>query len=333
MIKIGTKDVDKLYFGQAGVDKLYLGNTEIYSSAPAGHKCTITGLGNQDPATVTFQRDEGFPTTFEEVNVNGNIFIKFPKFYRKVESVVDGQITSFSIADAKLDNSYELYPCFKKYNGLVETGQEADYVLIGKYCCSSSSVANSVNATYVTQWLETGRTNARALGSGYQLYDWKLQKLFVDLSLAVSQRFNFNSGQTITEYLGVNHLDETIWIDGVVQHNDGNWGISYDPSKYVSSSTPTTDGYTEAGYKHPTSGSYCIKKLGYNISNPFFNYPEEQTGDENYGQYYCDRYYALSDSLPVRSNVGYADAFYGIFYAYANYYWSRSAGVRLCYIP
>ena len=289
---------------------------------------TVTGLGNEDPTTVTFtESDATFDWTFPEVtDANNNVFIKIPTMYRKVETVVDGQITSFSISDQQADNTYEPYPCFVDGNSVLP------YVLIGKYCCSSTSVANSVNATYASQTLATGRTNARALGTGYQLYDWQLQKLFVDLALMKSQKVNFQDGSTtISEYLGIAQLDQICWVDGICQNTD-TWYACNDPTKYASNPSSSQDGYSSLSYGAPTASNE-IKALGYDSNNPFVNFPSAVVSNSSMNTYYCDKYYYSSGSHPVLSYVGHAAAYCGLWTCDAHRDLSASYGVRLCYRP
>ena len=287
----------------------------------------VTGLGNSDPTTVSFTTEgETFNWNFDEVTVNGNIFIKIPTVYRKILATSNNQITSCALSDVEADSGYKPYPCF------VNGSSVLPYVLIGKYCSSSTTTMNSVNATQATQTLENGRTNARALGTGYQLYDWQFQKLFVDLALCHKQNVNFNSGTTINEYLGVAHLANSIWVDGIY-HNNTTWYASDDPSKYVSnpSSHPPT-GYYSLSYSCPTS-NYEVQTLGYDTNHPFVNYPSSVINNTSYNTYYCDRHYYSTGSHPVYSYVGYANALNGLWYCGASGSWAYTVGVRLCYKP
>ena len=289
---------------------------------------TVDNLGSENPTNVTFTEEGEFDWDFGDVtDEHDNIFVQIPTIYRKINSIADGQITSFTISDKKIDNTYEPYPCFLDGNGNV-----LPYVLIGKYCCSSTSVANSVNANYASQSLATGRTNARALGTGYQLYDWQMQKLFVDLAMCHKKNVNFNSGQTIQNYLGIYHLQNNIWVDGFY-HNNDIWYAALNPADYVSNpnSHPPT-GYTAAGYACPTAQGQCVSKLGYDANNPFFNQPVECNGTQ-YTKWYCDQFYYGSGSHPVYSDVGSALAYYGLWYANALNSWTTSLGVRLCKKP
>lgn len=142
----------------SGIQSIFSGNNKVYSSAPTPVLyCTVSGLGSENPTDVVFSNNTIKNWTPEEVTISGNVFVKFPKMYRKILTSSNGQITSFKISNVKEDDNFQVYPCFLKEDGITEM----DYILIGKYMCSSNSVANSVNATYVTQTLDVGRTNAK----------------------------------------------------------------------------------------------------------------------------------------------------------------------------
>lgn len=291
---------------------------------------TVDNLGSENPTNVTFTEEGEFDWDFGDVtDEHDNIFVQIPTIYRKINSIADGQITSFTISDKKIDNTYEPYPCFLDGNGNV-----LPYVLIGKYCCSSTSVANSVNATKANQTLQQGRTNARALGTGYQLYDWQMQKLFVDLAMCHKKTVNFNSGTSITNYLGIYHLDQEIWVDGFY-HNSETWYAALNPADYVSNpGTHPPTGYTAASFGCPTgTGGQNVKTLGYDANSPFFNQPSEQTTATTYTVYYCDGFYYGTGSHPVTSVVGYRYAYFGLWFCFAHYSWTNSNGVRLCKKP
>lgn len=307
------------------LDDLFLTRYLSGEEQPTAASITVTGLGNEDPTTVTFTEEGTFNWDFEEVTIDGNIFVKIPTMYRKINSIADGQITSFTISDKKINNTYDPYPCFLDGNGNV-----LPYVLIGKYCCSSDSVANSVATTNpVGQSLQTGRTNARALGTGYQLYDWQMQKLFVDLAMCHKKSVKFIGAGN---YFGIYNLTWDIWVDGFY-HNNETWYAALDPADYVSdpNSHPPT-GYTAAGYACPIITQGCISKLGYDANNPFFNQPVECDGRQ-YTRWYCDQFYGGdSGSHPVLSNLGDADGD-GLWYTNIVYLWTSSRAVRLCYRP
>ena len=136
-------------------------------------KATVSNFGGENPSYVTFNVPaSNVAKPWSETTVNGDVFIKFNKMYKKIVTTADNQITAFEIANAKLDNDYKLYPCF-----IDENSNELDYILVGKYMSKSSTTCNSVSSgSTANQTLSNGRTRARARGTGYQLMDWRIQR-------------------------------------------------------------------------------------------------------------------------------------------------------------
>ena len=302
-------------------------DTTYYAIFVQAQVATVTGLGNSDPATVTFTRDANFPTTFETwTDGNNNVFVKIPTMYRKVLASSNGQITSFAIATGKVDEHYEVYPIFKDGNNILP------YVCIGVYCYSDTTYASSSVSGDAVVAIGDARTMARAVGTGYQQYDLHFQKLFQDLALVISQTVNFNTGTTIENYMGIHNLDGYIWVDGIAGTGSA-WVASDDPTKYADSPTSSTDGYYQLGYAQPTTSSSEIQALGYDTNHPFVNYPKTVTSNSSYNTYYCDGYYYNSGSHPVYSNVGRAYAYGGLWLCYASRSWTDTSRARLCYRP
>ena len=310
-------------------------NTVSCTVAPAitAISCTVSGLGSASPSDVVFTKDANFTKAglgIEDVTLNGNVFVKIPKLYRKVNSVSDGQITSFTIATAKVDNDYYPYPCF-----VDENGNELDYVLIGKYFNKNSSGMNSVaSGSSVSQTLATARPYAQALGTGYQLYDWMMMRLWQDLIICIMETVDTNNGSGLqTDALGISWETAGFWVDGVIKGTTNKWWICEKPTSYVSLSSTSgripTD-YVATNYSAPTSGNY-VSKLGYDSSNPFANFVAGASGSTT--TYYCDYYYYASGSRPFISSVGNAHANYGAFSSSGSSVWSASYCVRLCYRP
>lgn len=316
----GQVDVSFPYTVTQNVNLYAVWNTVIQ------YKSTITNLGSSSPASVAFSTNANLQNWVpEEVTIGSDIFIKFPTFYRKVTATSSGQITGFIISSWKEDNDFKPYSCF-----IDESGNVLPYILIGKYMMSSTSVANSVNATYKTMTLATGRNLAQLKGTGYQLYDWQIHKLFQDLVIAQKLTVDTNSGTGFESILNIAHQKNGFLIDGVAR--DGTtWVFSYKPSKYTTNPTATTTDYVTASYTAPSGGGN-ITKLGYDENNPFFSYPNTASGS-SYTQYYCDNYSYASGNHPVRCYVGYTNADVGVFYCVSSDDWSFSFGVRLCYRP
>ena len=309
-------------------------DTTITAHFVAGETCTVAGLGSSSPSSVTFTKSAGWSDTYEKVTINGNTFIKFPTMWRKVNNVSNNQITSFTIATAQIDNTYEVYPCFLKEDGV----SIMPYVLMGVSCSNSNTVCNSVDG-YTgssTQTIDVGRNNARSLGDGYQIMDWMIFDLWQDLLICKMETINTNSGSGITtDSLGIYWGSNYPWIDGITHNgSDKTFLFSYKPSKYVNQATVSTDGYQSCGYTYSGTSGQEISKLGYNATHPFFNYPTATTSNSSYNSYYCDAFYfGTSGTNPVSSSVGNATANNGAFRCDAVDGWSGTYGVRLCYRP
>lgn len=293
---------------------------------------TVTGLGNSDPTTVTFDVPSDFKfTDGEYTDESGNVFVKIPKMYRKVNTVSNGQITSFSISNVKVDDNYKIYPVFLAEDGVIEL----DWVGIGKYMSKNSDKVDSVVSGTVTKMtLGNARTNIKNNYSygKYQLYDWMFHKLWQDLIICKMQTINTNSGSGITtDQLGIYWGNFEQWIDGF-GHEDTYVYLCDKPSKYVDSPTASTDGYFTTNYRIPTTSGQEVQKLGYDEMHPFVTLPVATTRNSSYNTYYCDYYYYGSGNRSFYCSVGNAVASYGAF-GLGGVDWSVTDGVRLCYRP
>lgn len=297
-------------------------------------KASVSNLGAEDSNTVVFNTPaDSVPKPWSEVEFNGDVFIKFPKMYKKIVTVTGKQITAFEIANAKLDDDYKLYPCF-----IDESGNELDYILVGKYVSKSSDTCNSVVAgDPVNQTIVNGREKARARGTGYQLMDWRIQRLWQDLIICAMKTVNTNSGSGITtDDLGLYWGSVAQWVDGFCRI-DGKWIYSNSPSKYIDSPTEMSDGYEAiSGYTAPTNQyNIEISKLGYDPIQPFFNYPSSVWANSSYNTYYCNAYYSRhAGNTPIATMVGITTKNGGAFNCYGGWDWSwNEYNVRLCYRP
>ena len=310
----------------------------VVDTTPVGSaiSCQVSGLGSENTSNVSFIKDADFTLAglgITEETLNGNVFIKIPTMYRKIVSTNDDQITSFIISNSQVDATYYPYPCF-----VDESGNTLPYIMIGKYQNKNSSGINSVaSGSETTQDLATARTYARALGTGYQLFDWMIQRLWQDLLICFMETIDTNSGSGIdTDALGINwnYSSSGMWVDGIIRGTTNYWWVSYKPSAYVSLSS-TSDGiptnYVATNYMSPTSSGNIVK-LGYDASQPFANYCSSASGS-TYTTYYCDRFYTSSGSRPFYSRVGRSLANLGAFYSLVNSDWSYANWVRLCYRP
>ncbi len=297
-------------------------------------RASASNLGAEDPTAVVFNTPaDNVPKPWSEVEFNGDVFIKFPKMYRKIVTITDSQITAFEIANKKIDSDYKLYPCF-----IDENGSELDYILMGKYETKSDTTCNSVETgSVVPQTISNGREKAKSRGAGYQIMDWRIQRLWQDLVICVAKKIKINNGYPSglpIDAIGI-HWDGNQWIDGFCCNN-ATWLYSNTPSKYVDAPTVNTESYSEiSGYAASASGSKSIKKLGYDSTQPFFNYPSEAITGSTFTTYYCDAFarYNMTKNNPISTNVSNAIAGVGAFRCDGYFDWSNTSNVRLCYRP
>ena len=337
--QISGKAFTGWYSGSTKINFPYTpsGDVTLIAGLVEAETCTISGLGSSSPSSVIFTKSSGWSDTYETIEKAGDTFKKFPTMWRKVNTTASNQITSITIATAQIDSSYEVYPCF-----LAEDGTTVlPYVLMGVSCSNANNTCNSI-AGYtgsVSVLIGTGRTNARNRGTGYQIMDWMIFKLWQDLLICAMETINTNSGSGITtDALGIYWGSNVPWVDGVARNASAKWVFSYKPTSYVDSPTASTTDYIQASYSTPTISSttsgYNITKLGYDSSNHFFNYPSESSQNASYDTYYCDAFYGSTDgNYPGFSYVGIDDANDGAFRCNASGSWTNSFGVRLCYRP
>ena len=302
----------------SGTIETYNGETEDVAPGWIG---TVANLGTESPTAVTFTKSADFPTTWETVTQDSVEFVKIPKMYKKINTVVDNQITGYSISNAALDSEYKVYPCF-----LDESGNELDYILIAK------------SISYASTTITNARTQARAKGTGYMIMDWQIKRLWEDLIILLYETVNINrGGRVATDLLGLSWGSLWQWVDGIAK--DGTTWVACDkPSKYVNTATSSTDGYYAVSYSAPTTSNE-IQKLGYDSNHPFVNMPSAVVSNASYDTYYCDYYRYGSGNLPVYCYVVYVDGdddTDGAFDCYTRYAWSDAplyGGSRLCYRP
>ena len=290
---------------------------------------SVKNLGSKDPKNVEIIWWDDFDDWFRTVeDEHGNEFVCFPKMYRRIDKIQDGQITDFTMSFTKEDENFEPYSVFVRPDG-----SEMPYVLIGKYLSGGYDVCESKKKYPVWQTIGNARDHARALGKGYQLYDWQFQKLFQDLALVAAETVDFQNGsETIAEYLGVHQLDWGCWVDGVAADN-GKWLIASDPAYYISHPTEQSEGYKAVYTCQDQTG--VVMTLGFNEQNPFFNYPVKTEYNNAYrsNTYYCDMYHHAYGNRPVYSDVGRAYSNSGLFYCDVDINWVSTGGVRICYRP
>lgn len=337
-IKYRELDISKMYWGDQEVSKIYYGNTLIYEAGgeAGGETCVVSGLGSSSPSSVSFTKSSGFTKAglgIEEIIYNGDTFIKIPTMYRKINDISNGQITSYTISNVALDSDFQAYSCFYDSNNVL-----LPYILIGKYYnTSSNSCVSKSNTTPVSLDLNTGRTYAKNRGTGYQLYDWQIHRLWQDLITCFKESVNTNSGTAWTkDELGIIWNKTTSFLDGIMIGKSGYLWFCSNPNYYVGSSGDTSNMpsfYQAAWFRSPKSGE--IMALSYYANNPFFNFPSSTTSNSSYDTYYCDQYNPVNDSTrDIGIEPGNAASSYGCYGMRLRLIGVVSSyAVRLCYRP
>ena len=337
LIYNGT-NVDNVIYNGTKLNKIIYNGTVVFEKTTA-QIWGVSGLGNSDPAltrtfdnvgktysinsragTITTDFDTEF--NFETVVQNGNTMIKIPTFYKRFDTITNGQITAFSISKSKVNDDFKPYPCFVKQDGTV-----MDYILVSKgKATGTSSKATCVSGSSPLTGLTRAqmRTAARANGTGWQQFDWMVLQLLRDLFCVVFATTNsqliflgrttgFSEAATVggtwnistpcgwntttmqNRFFGIEDVFGNVfdWCDGVTFSGSTIYStVNYN---YF---TDGTSNMVNSGSR-ATSNGY-ISALTYNTAQPFLNYPSAASGDET--QYYCD--YEWHSSSGVVLGVG-----------------------------
>ena len=362
--------LDKVTFKRAGHEAV-----TVFEKAAPAQIWGVSGLGNSDPAltrtfdnvgkTYSINSSAGTITTdfdtefnFETVVQDGNTMIKIPAFYKRFDTITNGQITAFSISKTKVNDDFVPYPCFVKQDG---SGDIMDYILVSKgKATGTSSKATCVSGSspLVNVTRAQMRTAARANGAGWQQFDWMVLQLLRDLfcvvfattdsQLIFTGRTNASAAATvggtwnISTPCGWNTTTMQNRFFGIedVFGNVNDWcdGVTFSSSSIYSTVdynhfTDSTNNMVNSGSR-ATSGDF-ISALTYNAAQPFLNYPSAASGGET--QYYCDYEWYNSSGvvLSVGGGWGYG-ANAGLWYSNGGNYASVSVpdiGGRLVYRP
>lgn len=258
---------------------------------------TLTGTKSNGTYKTAFDDIFYFPRVYQD----GNVFVKIPKFYKKITQITDGQITAFEMSRYKINDDYKPYPCFIKPDMT-----ESDYVLYGAY----KGYSDGTKLTSVSDKAATAsvniinfRTQAKANGDGYALTDVWTRQLMIDLfevtfhTCRYQDIFNGKSGSSMNtgfsnastakcsvidsriNFFGIEDLILNNWefLDGFTLYN-GKGYVCYDYTKYICDDITN---YSLVSSTLPTAANGYIVKLGYDSSNPFINLPTAFGGTDS----------------------------------------------------
>ena len=292
----------------------------------------------------------------------GDVMVKIPKFY--FQRYREGNIEHIRIANKKT-TGFDLHPAFN------HAGVEVDYIYVGAYKTSSNNKSVSGARPTVEQTRATFRTNAKAKGTGWSLWDVAalsaIQMLMLvefatnNMQSAIGRgycdktsggaRINTGSTNSVANltgrpagtdgkvdvvWRGIEGLWGNIWewVDGV-NWNGGTYYVCNDPSKYADN---TATNYTALSFKGSTNwnGSY-ITKEGLDTGNNEHVMLPAAAGSGSESTYDCDTC-TSSTGWKVFDHGGYwgDGSGCGLFTAGLNAASSSSSeddGSRLLYIP
>lgn len=318
---------------------------------------------------VTLVYNNGWKTS-DGSSYSGNVFRKIKKFYKQL--VLDGTTRQgFKIA-VGYDTCPDGFYCPRYFKD--DDDNEIDYALIGVYKgnVSSSKLRSVSSATMTGDFTLTNFTtygrNSSSNGINTFAKTWQMNQLINDLFMIFFATRNTETvfGQTWRSYGFTTGVNDTLrsscqhykasstskapmflGIEDVIGNGfEGISNVTFDSAtiyysrhqtdiSYPSSSASSLTSARTCSYTRPTSSDYIIS-MGYDSSEPDFEYCNSAGSTGGQSSYYCDCAYYASDNRTFWSgSIGY-DAEFGLFCAtgvngLSNYY--ESFGTRLYGIP
>lgn len=290
----------------------------------------------------------------------GDVMVKIPKFwFRRYR---DGNIEHIKIADKAADG-FTLHPAFN------HAGVEKDYLYVGAYNTSSDNKSVSGASLTVSQTRATYRTNAKAKGTGWGLFDIAalsaIQMLILvefatnDVQTAIGRGYcddndgtmNTGScdsvpnltgrpagtdGKTGVVWRGLENFwgNSSDFVDGV-NVKDGKYYVCNDQSKYADD---TATGYEELSFTGATnwSSSY-ITEEGLDTGNNSHVMIPSAAGNGSATTYQCDATWSKTGWTTFRSSgnfyFGYPDGLFTAVMTHSSSGADLSSGSRMIYIP
>ena len=236
-MNIALKDIDSVDFNGTDIDVVHFNGSEVWRKKAAATVVTrqvdftnntspvspsaadlaaspvysgITRCNVADDGTIIANYGE---TGYTEDGSNGQIMVKVPKFYYKLDangasSGGNIEVGQWYISETQLDSSYKLHPAF-----INASGNEVDYFLIGAFentFQNGSSYTATYNSSYKMASVGSnggtqikpgysfrrsqGRSTASARGTGwYQIGFKQIQAV----QMLIGVEFGYNSQNTV----------------------------------------------------------------------------------------------------------------------------------------
>lgn len=342
--------------------KIY-GISRPISSTSTAWTRTDDAVGKSATASVgTVSGNSDFDSCYpwsemkRETLSTGDVMVKIPKFWFKRE--ITNGTEYIKIAD-KPTTGFFLHPAFT-HNGTTQ-----EYIYVGAYETGSGNVSKKGVSPLVNKTRAQFRSEAKAKGSGWSLFDFS-SKMAVDMlyliefadnnsQARVGRGYCDNNSSAITTgscdsvpnltgrpagtdgktgvvYRGIENYWGNIWefFDGL-NINSGTPYICNNQSSYADD---TSSGYTRLSISDSTSNGY-ISAEGYDANNPAYMIPTAVSGSETTG--FADYYYYDSGwRVACRSGAWYDGSNVGVFFLCvvdASSDSSSSIGSRLLNVP
>lgn len=208
----------------------------------------------KEASIITSDFDNCYPwSEMKEITDDlGNVFIRIPKFYTKITKNDNGTY-KHQISGCRYDGFGTLFVDGK--------GNEIDYVLVGKYegsydSTNSRMMSKSGETVKVNITLPAYRTACKAVGEGYQQYDFLIDAILKELFMI---EFATTNSQSVMR--GFTDSNSAALITGhtdKVKTPSGSWNNNHDLDE---------DPWTDTACN--TDGHHACKYRG--IENPWGN--------------------------------------------------------------
>ena len=354
---VGTGDMfNKIY----GIKRDITNSSPEWARTDDAVRKTATASVGTTAGASDFDNCYPWSDITRETLSTGDVMVKIPKFW--FQRYREGDIEHIRIAD-KNTAGFTLHPAFN------HAGVEADYIYVGAYTTSGKNKSVSGSSPQVSQTRATFRSNAKAKGAGWSLWDVAVLSAIQMLMLVEFATNNMQSaigrgycdsnssaistgscnsvanltgrpagtdGKVDVVWRGIEGLWGNVWewVDGV-NWNGGTYYVCNDPSKYADD---TATNYTALSFKGATnwSSSY-ITEEGLDTGNNAHVMLPAAAGSGSESTYDCDACWSSATwRVFLHGGPWAAGSRCGLFAALLNNASSGSGagvGSRLLYIP
>lgn len=376
-------NVAKVKFNGSEVDKVKFNGSVVWSKPTAQHIYGVSWSGTGTTTAVLTRTDDAanFADPVPYINdgvmtaadcsspfdncypwsrmtvetIDGNSMVKIPKFWYKITGsayiqqlqIADYPATGFLLSPAHIDRGYG----------------EQDYIYISKYLVDSNYKSKTNSSVEKSQTMSDSRTSVRALGTGYELFDWALwqtlQMLYLvefantdsQTLIGTSTLLFGNTGATDSMPYHTGTMASATNINGRIQYRniedlwgnevyfiDGTW------SNYISSSgyKALQTNYLFANYTtwwtggstdpHGTANIKALHPISTTVNNStVINLMPKMAATQTIYNYVATTFQiSTSSSTPQRIFCKYTS---GIFGGYDRKTTNTGIGIRIQYLP